>query len=146
MDTAVLSALSALAGSVFGGLTSGLTTWMSLRSQARAGHRLHRVAQREELYRDFVAAASTTYGRALLNSEPAIDDFIALYSMVSRMRILSSPPVIASADVTMKIIIDAFFAPNKTIAELHALIKSGKAVDPLKHFSEITRDELNAIG
>jgi hypothetical protein len=124
MDTAVLSALSALAGSVFGGLTSGLTTWMSLRSQARAGHRLHRVAQREELYRDFVAAASTTYGRALLNSEPAIDDFIALYSMVSRMRILSSPPVIASADVTMKIIIDAFFAPNKTIAELHALIKS----------------------
>jgi hypothetical protein len=119
---------------------------MSLRSQARAGHRLHRVAQREDLYRDFVAAASATYGRALLNSEPEIGDFIALYGMVSRMRILSSPPVIASADVTMNTIIDAFFAPNKTIAELHALIKSGEAVDPLRQFSEVTRDELNALG
>jgi hypothetical protein len=34
MDIAYLTALSALAGSVFGGLTTGTTTWLSIRSQA----------------------------------------------------------------------------------------------------------------
>jgi hypothetical protein len=37
MDTAYVSAISALAGSVIGGLTSGFTTWLNQRSQARAG-------------------------------------------------------------------------------------------------------------
>jgi hypothetical protein len=33
-----VSAISALAGSVIGGLTSGYTTWLTQRSQARAGN------------------------------------------------------------------------------------------------------------
>ena len=37
MDAAYISAISALAGSVIGGLTTALTTWLSQRSQARAG-------------------------------------------------------------------------------------------------------------
>jgi hypothetical protein len=146
MDTAIISAASALAGSVFGGLASGLTTWISLRAQARAGHRLHRIAQREELYRDFIAAASATYGSAILTSEPGIQDVVVLYGMVSRMRVLSSAPVVASAEATMRAIIDAFFAPNKTMAEIHALMKSGAAIDPLRHFSDSARDELNSFG
>jgi hypothetical protein len=35
MDIAYLSTLSALAGSVVGGLTSGVATWLSQRAQAR---------------------------------------------------------------------------------------------------------------
>jgi hypothetical protein len=35
MDVAYVSAISALAGSVIGGLTSGYTTWLTQRSQAR---------------------------------------------------------------------------------------------------------------
>ncbi len=37
MDVAYLTALSALGGSVVGGLTSGFTTWLTQRTQARAG-------------------------------------------------------------------------------------------------------------
>ena len=33
MDVAYVSAISALAGSVIGGLTSGYTTWLTQRSQ-----------------------------------------------------------------------------------------------------------------
>src|SRR6266480_4254323 len=46
MDTAYISALSALAGSVVGGLTSGFTTWLGQRAQARAGQFAHDKAQR----------------------------------------------------------------------------------------------------
>jgi len=37
---------------------------------------------------------------------------------------------------------DTYFAPNKTIRELHELMKSEAAIDPLKDFSEAAREEL----
>jgi hypothetical protein len=86
MDTAYVSAISALAGSVIGGLTSGFTTWLSQRSQARAGMVAHDLARREDLIRDFIVAASKTYGDAIINSEPKMPELVDLYAMVSRMR------------------------------------------------------------
>jgi len=145
MDTAFISAFSALAGSVVGGLTSGITTWMGHRSQARAGHRLHNVSQREALYRDFVVAASEAYGSAIVNNEPQLSETVVLYGMISRMRILSSPAVIACAERTVDLIMDAYFMPNKTFAEIRDMIKSGENIDPLKEFSETAREELRVL-
>ncbi len=65
--------------------------------------------------------------------------------MISRMRILSSPPIVARADKIMRVTIDTYFAPNKTIRQLHELIESGSAFDPLKEFSEMARDELRTF-
>ncbi|HEY2620723.1 MAG TPA: hypothetical protein VGI78_25530 [Acetobacteraceae bacterium] len=144
MDVAYISALSALAGSVIGGLTSGFTTWLSQRAQARAGYLAHSLSRREDLYRDFIVAASKAYGEAIISSEPQIQDLVALYAMISRMRTLSSPRIIACADKVMATTIGTYFAPNKTIAELHELMKSGTAVDPLKDFADATREELRA--
>ena len=64
MDVAYVSALSALAGSVVGGLTSGYTTWLSQRAQAKAGQLAHDLSRREDLYKDFIVAASKAYGEA----------------------------------------------------------------------------------
>jgi hypothetical protein len=72
MDIAYISALAALAGSVVGGLTSGLTTWLSQRAQARAGQRAREMSRRDDLYKEFIVAASKAYGDALLNTEPQI--------------------------------------------------------------------------
>ena len=44
----------------------------------------------------------------------------------------------------MEATISAYFAPNKTIRELHDLMKSGAGVDPPKDFSEAAREELQA--
>ena len=49
MDVAYISALAALAGSVVGGLTSGLATWVSQRAQVRAGQLAHEMSQRDDL-------------------------------------------------------------------------------------------------
>lgn len=81
-----LSALSALAGSVIGGLTSGVTTGMNLRAQARAARRAHHLARQEDLFRDFIIAASKTYGEAIQSNEPQVQELVALYAMISRMR------------------------------------------------------------
>ena len=61
MDIAYLSTLSALAGSAVGGLTSGVATWLSQRVQARESQLAREMARRDDLYKEFIAAASKAY-------------------------------------------------------------------------------------
>ena len=148
MNIAYISALSALAGSVVGGLTSGFTTWLSGRSQARAGRLVADLTRRQDLFKDFIVAASKTYANALVNTAPNIQNIqevVALWAMVSRMRILCLPRTTASAEKVMRQTMDSFFAPPKTPVELHDLIKGGVGIDPLLEFSEAAREELNAL-
>ena len=50
-----------------------------------------------------------------------------------------------STDNSVKVM-DTYLAPNRTVLELHELMKSGEAaIDPLKEFSEAAREELRAF-
>jgi hypothetical protein len=142
MDVAYASALSALAGSIIGGMTSGVTTWLNQRSQTRAAHLDHELARRHDLYRDFVLEASKAYGQALFSNEPQIPELIALYAMISRMRILSSQATVAAAEKVLLATIAAYTVPNRTVPELHELIETDAGVDPLREFAEAARDDL----
>ncbi len=142
MDAAYISAVSALAGSVIGGLTATLTTWLSQRTQARAGQIAHDLARREDLIRDFIVAASKTYGDAIVNNEAKMPELIDLYAMISRLRVLAMPRSVACADAVMRSILETYSAPNRTVADLRELVKQGGAVDPLKDFAEAAREEL----
>ena len=144
MNAAYLSALSALAGSVIGGSISGVTTWLSQRTQARAGELIREMSRRDELYADFIVEASKAYGEALVSNQPQVQGLVALYAMISRMRVMSSPRTVASAEKIMTTIVETYFAPNITIRDLHELIKSGVQMDPLKDFSEAARAERRA--
>ena len=142
MNVGFVSALSALAGSAVGGLTSGVATWLAQRTQSRAGQLAHDLEQREDLYRDFITTAARTYGDALMNTEPEIAHLVALYAMISRMRVLSATRVVTSADQVMASIIDTYFSPNRSVRELRDMIRAGQGIDPLKEFSEAAREEL----
>jgi len=145
MDVAYVSALSALAGSVVGGFTSTVTTWLTQRAQLHAGQLAHEITRRKDLYRDFITAASKTYGDALVSSEPQLPELVALYAMISRMRVVSAPRTVACADKIMLTIIDTFFSPNQSVRELRDLIKAGAGIDPLKNFSEAAREEVGVF-
>ena len=145
MDIAYVSALSALGGSVIGGLISGVSTWLSQRVQAMSVLLSQDKSRREDLYRDFIVTASKVYADALIHDEPQIPDIVTLYALISRMRILSSPRITACAEGIARTVNDAYFLPNKTIQELHDMVKS-HSIDPLKEFSEAARDELQTIG
>ena len=140
MDIAYVSALAALAGSAVGGLTSGFTTWLNQRFQVRAGQIAEEMSRRQELYKDFIIAASKAYAKALVVSEPKIEELISLYAMISRMRAMSSPNIVACGERVLLETTGAYFEPNRTVPELRELIKSGGA-DPLKEFAEAVREE-----
>src|ERR1700747_655259 len=145
MHTASLTALSALAGSVIGGLTTGITTWLSLRSQARVGHRSGQLVRRQDLFSEFITAASKAYGEALFSTEPKIQDLIALYALISRMRVLCSPEIVACAERIITATFDTYYTPNRTVREANDMTKSGTLLDPLREFSEVAREELGAF-
>ena len=141
MDVAYISALSALAGSVVGGLTSGFTSWLDQRFQARTRQIANELSRRQELYKDFIIAASKTDGEVLVTNEPKIEELIGLYAMISRMRALSSPRIVGCAEQVLLETTSAYFQPNRTAPELRELIRSGTGVDPLKDYAEAVRDE-----
>jgi hypothetical protein len=145
MDPAYISAISALAGSVIGGLTTGFTTLVSQRSQARAGMVAHDLARREDLVRDFIIAASKTYGDAISNNEPKMPEIVDLYAMVNRLRVLGMSKTTACADTVMHTIVETYFTPNRTVGHLRELVRTGQGIDPLKNFSAAARQELQAF-
>ena len=145
MDVAYLSALAALAGSVVGGFTTGLSAWTSQRAQTRTALLAHKISQREDLFRDFIVAASKTYGEAIVSNEPQLPELVGLYGMISRMRVLCSTRTVASAESVMLATLDTFFKPNRTIQELHQSMKGAQGINLLQEFSEAARDELRAL-
>lgn len=102
MDVAYITALSALGGSLVGGLTSGFTTWLTQRSKARAGELAREMSRRDGLYNDFIVEASKAYGDAIASNEPQIQQLLALYAMISRMRVLAFPRTVECAEKTMR--------------------------------------------
>ncbi|MBV9290606.1 MAG: hypothetical protein JO288_22785 [Hyphomicrobiales bacterium] len=146
MDTATISAVAALGGTAIGGLTSGLTTLLNQYAQARTEQISHGLIRRQDLVRDFIVSASKTYGEAMVSNEPNVQELVGLYSMLSRMRVLAMPRTVDCGEKLMKAIIETYFAPNRTLRELHELVKNGGNVDPLRDFSEAARVELDSIG
>jgi hypothetical protein len=85
----------------------------------------HDLARREDLIRDFIAAASKTYSDAIGNNEPKMPEIVDLYAMVNRMRVLGMSKTTACADNVMVSIIETYFAPDRTVADLRELVKTG---------------------
>jgi hypothetical protein len=74
-----------------------------------------------------------------------VSQLVRLYAMISRMRILSSMTTVQSADKVARMIVNTYLAPNKTFPELRDMVNSG-AIDPLRDFSEASREDLQRFG
>lgn len=141
MDTAHLPALAALSGSAIGGFTTFFATWRGVRAQQRAQLLLHGKSRREELYREFIEEASALYIDALTRDTLDPERVIRLYALVSRLRILSTPSVVAEADRIARLIAHSYAEPNKSVDELSAMLNRD-ALDPLHAFAKACRSEL----
>jgi hypothetical protein len=144
MNPAILPALAALAGSATGGLTSFASTWLTLHRQGSTSRRSRDLARRQKLYKQFIDEASKLYADALVHDEAEVSALVRVYALISRMRVLSSPAVVEKAEVVVRMIVDTYFAPNKTFPEVRKLMNT-PAIDPLRAFSEECRAELQAL-
>jgi len=144
MNAAYVSAIAALAGSVIGGLTTFAAAWITQRQQANVQWLLQEKTRRQELYQQFIEDASKLYVDALMHDQVAIPSVVSLYALMNKMKVVSTSRVAERADKVIRMIVDTYFLPNKTLPELRAMTVSG-ALDPLRDFSEACREELDTL-
>jgi hypothetical protein len=118
VDTAYLSALSALGGATIGGLASFGSSWLTQRTQLRFAHHEAIKAKREALYAEFIDEATRLYGDALGHQKDDPAELVKIYALIGRIRLVSPRPVVTAAVRTMDTIIQDYLGPNRTLHEV----------------------------
>ena len=144
MHASVISALAALSGAAIGGLTSVLASWLTQHTQARAQWLAQDKFRREELYREFIDDASRAYLDALQHDKADMAVLISLHAKIGRMRVLSPPDVVESAQQVAHKIVDTYLEPEKNFIELREMVND-RSIDLLNDFSEACRREFELL-
>jgi len=144
MDASFISALAALTGTAVGGLTNAFANWLNHRTQVRAQWLQHQKNRRQILYRDFIDEASKCYIDALQHGEADIAGLVGLYAKLGRMRVLSSKPVVHSAEIIVRKILDTYLEPDKTFVELRDMAVQG-TIDLWHDFAHACREEFEDL-
>jgi len=145
MDTAILSAASALLGSLIGGVSTLVASWLTQRGQLRAQAVVHEAVQRETLYAEFISEASKLLADAWSRHAESPEVLGGLYSAIQRMRLTSSNEVVRAAEQVTRLVVDAYAAPDKTFGDLRKALESDEFFDPLREFSKVCKTELSAL-
>ena len=144
MDSTVVTALAAALGSLVGATASIGTTWLSQRRQSIRATAELKLRERESLYKEFIMEASRLFGDAMVNSLDRPDQLVALYGILSRIRLISGDDVLSKAMGCCHRIVGLYRRPNMTAEQIRAAFEANE-FDPLKEFSAACRMELLAM-
>ena len=120
-------------------------SWLTQHVQFRAQLLASDLNRREQLYEHFIEEASRLYADAYEHNEAETAKLVNLYALVSKMRVLSSPRIVESAERVVRVIIETYLAPNKTFREVVEIVDND-AMNPLRAFSNACREELRGRG
>ena len=144
MDSTVVTALAAAAGSLVGAGASIGTTWISQRRQSIRASAEWKLRDHESLYKEFIMEASRLFGDAMMKSLERPDQLVGLYGVLSRIRLISGDEVLSKAVGCCHRIVELYRRPNMTADQIRAAFESNE-FDPLKEFSAACRAELLAM-
>ena len=143
MNSGMIAALAAIAGSFVGAFGSVVGTWIAQRHQDRRDLLAKRVARREGLYSDFISESARLLVDALEHNLRDPQKLIPIYGLLSRIRLSSSSRVLETAEGVVRNLLIRYLQPNLTPEEIHTRALNGQ--DPLCEFSKICRSELETL-
>jgi hypothetical protein len=138
------STIAALLGAVIGGALSVLASWLAQRVQSKSQWLVQEIKQRQQLYSEFVEAASCCFADALLENEPDTTSLAKLYGEMGRMRLLSSEAVVVEANRIAHKILDAYAEDNRSKVEVRDFL-AHETVDLFSDFGNACRAELTRL-
>src|ERR1700727_1469920 len=106
MDNTLTSVLAALGGSVIGATTPVFSNFILQRSVTQREMTNREIAQREDLYSEFIRQGTTCYAKALSQSLENIDEIVAMYALVNRIRLFASSSVLEAAETFVKKLVE----------------------------------------
>jgi len=142
-DSASVSALAAILGSLTGALASSVSTWITQRHQNRRDILAKRIFYREQLYSDFISESARALADAVQHNLQDSNQLSPTYALLSRIRLSSSTTVLASAERVIQHIVSAYSEPNVRPEQMQS--RAARREDPLREFSSICRVELEAM-
>jgi hypothetical protein len=147
MDSAVLSATSALIGSLMGGFSTFCASWLTQRRQLRSHLLLQQAEKRETLYAQFIMEAARRLTDAWSKQPNEPDVLAELYAAIERMRLISSNTVIEASEHVLRRVVEAYADPNRTFDDLRKGLMGGDIHpdNPLKEFTDACKAELRAF-
>jgi hypothetical protein len=144
MDSTLTSVLAALSGSIIGASTPVLSNFVLQRSVAQRELTNREIAQRQELYSDFIRHGTECYAKALSQGLDNIDEIVAMYALVNRIRLFGSDRVLEAAEAFVKKLVARYGEKNWTIEQIKSAALE-EHVDPLNDFALKCRSELRMI-
>ena len=144
MSSTVITAMAAALGSLVGAAASIATTWITHRTQTIRAHAEWKLRKRESLYKEFITEASRLTVDALAHSLERPDQIVALYGILSCIRLMSGEEVVHQGEACCRRIIGLFGRPNLTTDQIRVAAEAHDLhdIDPLKEFSTACRKEL----
>ena len=143
MNSGLIAALSAILGSLVGAFGSVVGTWITQRHQDLRERLAKKIAGREALYSDFIMASTRLAVDGLEHSVGDPQILIAVYALLSRIRLSSSTEVLHAAEDLVRSILGSYSQPNLTTEEIQSRVERGE--DPLRKFSDTCRAELESL-
>ena len=146
MSSTVITAMAAALGSLVGAAASIATTWITQRTQTIRAHSEWKLRVRESLYNEFITEASRLAVDALTHSLKQPDQLMALYGILSCIRLVSGEEVVRQGEACCRRIVELYGRPNLTTDQIRAAVETHDldGIDPLKEFSTACRNELLA--
>jgi hypothetical protein len=141
MDSSIIAALSAILGTTVGGLTSFATTFLNQRYAVRRDILAKDVANREELYSVFLKEVASLYFDSINRTVDDVSQqtsLIKMYSLVGRIRMISSQEVLTAAEKVTEDVIESYKRPPMTFQEQ---LKLWGPDDPWHEFTKACRAE-----
>src|SRR6201995_3918641 len=118
MDSTLTSVLAALSGSVIGASTPVLSNFVLQRSLAQREMTNREIAQREELYAEFIRQGMAAYAKALSQNLENIDEIVAMYALVNRIRLFASVSVLEAAEAFVRKLVEKYGEQNMSIDQI----------------------------
>lgn len=144
MDASVVSAMSAVLGSLVGGSATAATAWITQKTRDKSDLVRDETRKRETLYGQFIGECSKLLMDAFSHGLEKPETLLPAYALLNRIRLSASPAVLTEAERLLKRITEQYFSTNLTVEELRQIAFSEDA-DPLKVFADACRAELKVI-
>jgi hypothetical protein len=148
MEATLITAMAGVFGSLVGGSASLATTWLTKRTEIVRTTAERNLRERESLYNEFLTEASRVAIHALTHSFEGPDQIVALYGILSRIRLVASNAVVREGEVCCVRMLATYGKPSITADELRGMFAAANDLadlDPLKEFSNACRQELKLI-
>ena len=144
MDPAYLSALSALAGTMVGGVTTFLTSWTTQMAQARSARLSEERARRDQLYSRFLDETARLYSYAMSEDKINHQNLVNIFALRGRILLQSSPSIVEAADAIIKRLVSVYMTPNRSDSDLLQDIENSSD-DLMVAFAKVCRAELRLL-